>query len=297
MTSTHQRRSVTRAVEGPLAGFDALLAWVVRLIWLNFWWLLLTLTGGILLGIGPATVAAYQVALAWVRGDRDLSVPQTMWTRWRQAWWPATRSTLLLTAMGAAVGVTWWMSRSQAPITAGVIQGIALLISILLVVVAVHLIWVIARDLDQAPADRLPIAHQFATALAIGIGRPVLSIVLLGSGTTWNLLLLMSPWPALVIISGISVPMITIAWTTNKTITDRLHTTQALRPPAERARSAADRERSAADAEALRADLRVSENIGADATPIRGNFTTAGPWRTDPAYTDDNPASPPERTS
>lgn len=44
-----------------LAGIDVALAWVVRLVWLNLWWLLLSLAGGIVLGVGPATVAAGEV--------------------------------------------------------------------------------------------------------------------------------------------------------------------------------------------------------------------------------------------
>src|SRR5690625_5044864 len=56
MTSTVQ--GTTRRTGPPRAGIDSLLHWIVRLVWLNVWWMALTLLGGIVLGIGTATVAA-----------------------------------------------------------------------------------------------------------------------------------------------------------------------------------------------------------------------------------------------
>ena len=68
-TST-SKRTVTDRLEGPLAGFEHLLLWAVRLVWLNFWWTLLTVLGGIVLGVGPATVAAHTVATAGLQHSR-----------------------------------------------------------------------------------------------------------------------------------------------------------------------------------------------------------------------------------
>lgn len=214
----HRRRPVTRMVEGPLAGFDQLLAWVVRIVWLNACWLGLTLLGGIVGGIGPATVAAFVVALAWVRGDREVSVPATMWDVWKATWWPATRNTILIGVLAIAVGSTWWMSRYQPPVPAAVAQGLTVVIGLALAVIAAHLIWVVARDLEVPKDQQLPISRQFATALAVSMARPILTITLLAAFLGWPLLLFSVGQPGLLPLTCLSVPMLATAWAANKTI-------------------------------------------------------------------------------
>ena len=77
------RRWGSTAGGGLLGGVDALLRFVVQLVWLNLWWTLLTLRGGIVLGVGPASVGAHAVASAWARGERDVDVRGTMCARRR----------------------------------------------------------------------------------------------------------------------------------------------------------------------------------------------------------------------
>lgn len=213
---------VTRIFEGPLAGVEALLSWAVRVVWLNVCWFGLVLLGGVLAGIGPATVAAYVVMLAWVRGERDVPVPSTMWSVWKSCWWPATRVTVLLVAMMGSLAATWWMSRSRPPMQAAVAQGLVLVAGLVLAVIAVHLVWIIARDLDVAREQRLPIAPQFATALAVGLARPVLTATMLAALLGWPLLLVVIRQPGLLPATCISIPMAVTAWATDRTILARL---------------------------------------------------------------------------
>src|SRR5699024_3660537 len=84
-----RRASLSAAGGGLVGGLDALLHLVVRLVWLNLWWTLLTLRGGIVLGLGPAGVGAQAVASAWARGERDVDVRATMCARWRSRRRPA----------------------------------------------------------------------------------------------------------------------------------------------------------------------------------------------------------------
>jgi uncharacterized membrane protein YesL len=208
-----RRGRVSGVFQGPLAGFEALLAWVVRIVWVNACWIGFTLLGGIIGGIGPATIGAYTVAQAWIRGDRDLSVPGTMWAVWRASWWPATRNALLVSVMGAAVAVTWFMSRHQPPVPAAIAQGFTVVVGLTLAVTAVHLVWVTTRD----PAT--PVARQFATALAVGLARPVVTLTILAGTIAWPLILVTIHQPALIPLTTPTIGLLTTAWTTHKTTT------------------------------------------------------------------------------
>lgn len=196
---------------GLLGGIDDLLHRAVQLVWLNLWWTLFTLRGGILLGIGPATVGAHAVASAWARGEREVDVPRTMADRWRRHRRPASAAGLLATALLASLALTWWLSRSQAPVPAAVTQGLVLLAGLLLATALPYLALVIERTADaEVPRPRL--SRLFATGLALGMSRPVLSAVLIAIWLGWPLLLLVAGWPGLLPVIGVGVPFAASAW-------------------------------------------------------------------------------------
>ena len=205
------RTSGTGLGGGLLSGVDALLHLAVQLVWLNLWWTLLTLRGGVVLGLGPASVGAHAVASAWARGERDVDVRATMCARWRAHRRPASAAGLLSAALLASLAMTWWLSRSQAPIPAAVTQGLVLLAALLLAVTLPYLALVIARSADAAaPPARL--SHLFATGLALGMARPVLSLALIVIWLGWPLALLASGWPGLLPVIGVGVPFAASAW-------------------------------------------------------------------------------------
>lgn len=212
MTST--ARGIARSTDRPLAGLDTLLHWVVRLVWLNFWWTALTLLGGIVLGLGPATLAAHTIGERWARGERDLPVGRVMWAQWRRYWGLANTVTLLATALIGALLATWWLSRGQGPIPAAITQGLVMLGLLLMAATVPHLPWVTA--LADQTSDRR-ISHVFATALAIGIGRPVLTLVLLVIAVGWPVVLIVSGWPGLLPVCGVSVPIAACAHCVHRT--------------------------------------------------------------------------------
>lgn len=197
-------RSLAQSADRPLAGLDSLLHWVVRLVWLNVCWIALTLLGGVVLGMGPATVAAYAVGEQWARGEKDLSVGSVMWTQWRRHFRRANAVTLLATALVGALLASWWLSRGQGPIPAAITQGMAMLGLLLIAATVPHLPWVTAL-VEQTTDRRL--SRVFAMALAIGIGRPVLTLVMLVITVGWPVVLIASGWPGLLPVTGVSVPV------------------------------------------------------------------------------------------
>lgn len=190
---------------------DALVHRAVQLVWLNLWWTLLTLRGGIVLGLGPATVGAHAVASAWARGEQDVEVRSVMCASWRTHGRTASAAGMLALTLLASLAMTWWLSRSQAPIPAAITQGLVLPAGLLLAVTLPYLAWVIDRTAaDGTPSTRL--SHVFASGLTLGISRPVLSLALIAIWLGWPLLLILSGWPGLLPVVGVCVPVAASAW-------------------------------------------------------------------------------------
>lgn len=219
------RTSGTTLGGGLLGGVDALLHLAVQLVWLNLWWTLLTLRGGIVLGLGPASVGAHAVASAWARGEREVDVRGTMCARWRAHRRPASAAGLLSALLLVSLAATWWLSRAQGPVPAAVTQGLVLLAALLLATTLPYLSLVIERSADAAPAR---LSHLFAAGLALGMAQPVLSLTLIAIWLGWPLALLASGWPGLLPVIGVSVPFAASAWCLERALP------RAAAPPHER---------------------------------------------------------------
>ncbi len=199
-------RGATARLAGPLAGVDLALQWAVRLVWLNLWWCLFTLAGGVLFGFGPATVAAHGVARRWINGETDLSVPRTMGRLWRRHWRRGVASSLVVTATLLALLATLWQARTQAPVHQGITQGLVMIAALVAAVIVPHLAWLIERGAEPS------VARTFAAALAVGLGRPVLTLTLIAATVGWPTLLIAIGWPGLLPVCAVAVPVVISAW-------------------------------------------------------------------------------------
>ncbi|MEU4536538.1 DUF624 domain-containing protein [Streptosporangium sp. NPDC023825] len=130
--------------------------WAIRL---NALWLLFTLAGGVVLGVGPATVAAYTLARRHAMGE---SFPplRAFATTYRREF--ARGSLLVLPILLAA-----------AVLSTTTLYGAASLIALLLLAMIAAYLLPMYVHFDLRPRDYLPKASLFALA------RPASSIVLL----------------------------------------------------------------------------------------------------------------------
>ena len=197
-----------------VARLDLALQWSVRLVWMNVCWLGLTAMGGILLGVGPASLAALSVGRRWARGETDVEVGTCMWRLWRRHWVLANAVTVLATALLGALMASWWLSRALTPVPAAVTQGLVLLALLLMAALTPHLLWIVGSE-DPARRRRVPLV--FTAALAVGIGRPFLTLALLALAIGWPALLIASGWPGLLPVCGASVPLTLAAWCIHRT--------------------------------------------------------------------------------
>ncbi len=86
---------------GFMTGFYRFGEIVMSLFYLNLLWIVFTLTGGILLGFGPSTVALYTVLRRWMMGEGDRPVFQLFWRAYRLNFLKANGLTFVLIVLGS----------------------------------------------------------------------------------------------------------------------------------------------------------------------------------------------------
>jgi len=141
--------------------------WAARL---NLLWLLFTLLGGVLLGVGPATVAAYTVARRHARGESFQALPAFAAVYRRQF---VRGTALLLPALGVSACLVsdylYFAARGPAAVLPRLATSVAL--AAVVVIVAYLLPMVVHFDLRALAC--LPKASLFA------LTRPASSVLLL----------------------------------------------------------------------------------------------------------------------
>jgi uncharacterized membrane protein YesL len=56
---------------------------ILQLVYINLLWVVFTLLGLVLIGIGPATLAMFTVLRQWIRGNTDIPIFPTFWDTYR----------------------------------------------------------------------------------------------------------------------------------------------------------------------------------------------------------------------
>lgn len=81
---------------GAMEGISNLFEWIAKLAYLNLLWLLFSVVGLVVLGVGPATVSVFTIIRQWLHSDRDFSIWKTFIETYRQEFWRANGLTLLI---------------------------------------------------------------------------------------------------------------------------------------------------------------------------------------------------------
>ncbi len=70
-------------MNGLMKGFHGFSEWVMRLAYVNFLWVFFTMSGLVLFGFFPATVAMFAVVRKWVRKETDVPVFNLFWKTYK----------------------------------------------------------------------------------------------------------------------------------------------------------------------------------------------------------------------
>jgi uncharacterized membrane protein YesL len=112
--------------EKAFAGADTLI-WIAKL---NAFWLFFTVLGGVLLGVGPSTVAAAAVVRRRVRGE-DVSLRQEFWPRYRAGFVRANLLLLPVTLVSWLFWSSWRFFQSGEGSASSVLAALVLVVGAL----------------------------------------------------------------------------------------------------------------------------------------------------------------------
>ncbi|MGJ9384670.1 YesL family protein [Salipaludibacillus sp. CF4.18] len=86
--------------KGLIGGFYKLTEWIMRLAYLNILWVVFTLVGLVVLGLGPATAATFAVTRKWITEDVEIAIFPTFWRSYRTEFLRANFFTLGMAFVG-----------------------------------------------------------------------------------------------------------------------------------------------------------------------------------------------------
>src|SRR5699024_1386833 len=142
-----------------------------RLIWLNILWTAMTLGGGVIFGLGPASYALAASLDRWLRLGETPPITAAFWRHARAQWRRAMVMGWLLLGVGAVIGVNL-LSLTDWYLRAANLAALAVLL-----LIGAHVFFVLAAM--DAPGLRRPVT----IALLLGVGslhRVVLGAALVG---------------------------------------------------------------------------------------------------------------------
>jgi uncharacterized membrane protein YesL len=175
---------------------------ILRLVYLNLLWILFTLAGFVVFGLGPATYAMLSVMRQWIRGNQDITIFKSYLKEYKSGFKESTLMGVLYQAVGFIIYID--LLYVQAPF----LRGILFLASFLFIV-SLCFIFPILVHYDWKSAF-----YKIKYSILIGISYLQYTLVLfLALAIVYFLLLLV---PGVLPFLGVSIGGYMTMWMTNQ---------------------------------------------------------------------------------
>lgn len=144
--------------------------WVVRLVALSLLWMALSVAGAVVLGVGPATAAAFAIARRWLRGDTGFSLFASACETFVHEFWKANGLVWAM-AVPAAVLMIDMRYVTSHPGGAEAVFGLLSLIPLALYAVTALYVFPVFVHFE------IGLGQSIKTALLVGVANPLRSLV------------------------------------------------------------------------------------------------------------------------
>lgn len=160
-------------MNGFVGGYYRFSVWVTRFAYLNLLWIFFSVIGLLLFSFFPATAAMFAVVRKWINKDTDIPIFHTFWKAFKKEFIRINMLGLVLVTSGYLLIVELQILRTQ--------EHVAYLIASytvigLILIYAIVLLYIF----PMFSHFQLKFTHYFKWAFLIGIGHPILTIVLFG---------------------------------------------------------------------------------------------------------------------
>lgn len=187
-----------------VTAFYTLAEWITRFAYLNLLWLLFTVLGLGVFGLGPATSAMFTVMRKWVLGEDDIAVFKYFWKAYKKDFLKANTLMITLMMIGYFIYIEFTILRSQIE-TMYYVASFGVIVQMVLYLVVLTYFFSIYVHFDLKWMD------YFKWPFTIGFLHPLMTIFLV---LVTNLLLYVvyQQIPVLLLFFGGSLVSYILMW-------------------------------------------------------------------------------------
>lgn len=191
------------AEHNTMRGFQTILEWIVKLAYLNILWILFSLIGLGIFGIGPATVSLFTIVRKIYRDETDISIWKEFNHTYRSNFWRGNGLMLVLIPIYVFIYMDYAIIRmfSESFLIDNIVFPAVIVLSILILVLTCYLFAVFVHF-------ELSFWGDFKYAVLISIVFPLHTIMMVLGLFIFSIMVFL--FPALSIFYLISVPALII---------------------------------------------------------------------------------------
>ncbi|MGD6844974.1 YesL family protein [Bacillus infantis] len=86
--------------------------WITRFAYMNLLWILFTLSGGILFGFFPSTLAMFAITRDWLRGKTGTPLFPSFLSYYKKDFWKGNRLGFIIIITGSLAGFNLWFTQA-----------------------------------------------------------------------------------------------------------------------------------------------------------------------------------------
>lgn len=194
--------------DGFLGGFYRFGEVVMLLLYVNLLWIIFTLLGLVVFGIGPSTVAMYSVFRHWSMGESDVPVFKTFWKSFRNEFFKANALAFVLVIIGYMLYVNLNFFELPNEWLSIIVRYIILIAFFFYIIILIY-IFPIYVHYDNT------FINYFKNSMLIAIYHPIRTIYALAA--TYTVYYLFTVLPVLIFLIGPSLVSMVLMWISYRT--------------------------------------------------------------------------------
>lgn len=181
---------------------------VLLLLYVNLLWILFTLLGLVVFGIGPSTIAMYSVYRRWSMGESDVPVFITFWKSYKENFFKANILAFILIVVGYMLYVNLSYFKLQGAWLSIIIRYIILIVSLIYAIMLIY-IFPIFVHYDNT------FSNHFRNSILIAIYHPIRTIYVIAA--LYTVYYFLTIFPVFIFLMGPSLVSMIVMWITHRT--------------------------------------------------------------------------------
>lgn len=181
---------------------------VLLLLYVNVLWILFTLLGLVIFGIGPSTIAMYTVFRRWSMGESDVPVFVTFWKSFKGNFFKANLLALILIVVGYMLYVNRNYFQLDDAWFSIIVRYIILIVSFIYAIMLIYIFPLFVHYDNK-------FTNYFKNSILIAVYHPIRTIYAIAA--LFTLYYLFTIFPVFIFLMGPSLISLVVMWITYRT--------------------------------------------------------------------------------